>query len=672
MSLRYKGALLSATPPTVNADGFGSAKGIWTMQQQFQYEGAGTWPSPFTPSYVEDVFSTYLYTGNGAGQTITNGINLSTDGGLVWIKDRTAPNLQLLFDTNRGATYFLRSSGTDAQSQGNATLTSFNTDGFSVGDSSQLSTDPNNIATWSFKKTKKFFDVVTYTGNGSNRTIAHNLGSVPGCIIIKAYSGTDAGSYSWAVYHRSFNASSGGSKNSYAFLNDTSTPSYGTDYWNSTDPTSTVFSLGTNGSVNNSGTTYVAYIFAHDAGGFGDAGTDSAIKCGTFTTSTAVNPTYVTLDWEPQWLLIKRTDSTTYGNWLLVDVMRGMTALPRYANTLSANSTSAESVNSWGIFPTQTGFGWEINLNATFVYIAIRRGPMRTPTDGTKVFKTVSQTSGNPQFKNAGFPVDLAIAKEPAANGGWYWGDRLRGEKYLKTENANAEVDILGYLGLDYSNGAWDDIWSGYNAWMFRRAPGFFDAVAYTGTGAVANITHNLKVAPEFMIVKSREAARSWVVYDAANGNNKFMLLNNTQASGSNSALWNDTTPTSSVFTIGTSTSVNTSGEKFIAYLFASCPGVSKVGSYTGNGSNQTINCGFTAGARFILIKKSSNAGSWRLFDTLRGIVAGNDPSLRLGETIAQESADEIDTNSTGFVVNETNTSNINTNGETYIYLAIA
>jgi hypothetical protein len=131
--------------------------------------------------------------------------------------------------------------------------------------------------------------------------------------------------------------------------------------------------------------------------------------------------------------------------------------------------------------------------------------------------------------------------------------------------------------------------------------------------------------------------------------------------------------PTSSVFTVGTNADVNFGGWTYVAYLFATCAGVSKVGSYTGNGTTQTINCGFTGGARFVLIKATSTTGNWIVADSARGIVAGNDPALYLNSTAAEVTGlDWIDADNSGFVVNETATIAANTNGVSYIFLAIA
>lgn len=124
---------------------------------------------------------------------------------------------------------------------------------------------------------------------------------------------------------------------------------------------------------------------------------------------------------------------------------------------------------------------------------------------------------------------------------------------------------------------------------------------------------------------------------------------------------------------MGTSGLDTSAATKSIAYLFATKNGISKVGSYTGNGTNQTINCSFTTGARFILIKRTDSTGDWFVWDTARGIAAGNDPHFSLNATVAEVTTnDSIDSDSSGFIVNQVAATNINVNAATYIFLAIA
>jgi hypothetical protein len=109
-----------------------------------------------------------------------------------------------------------------------------------------------------------------------------------------------------------------------------------------------------------------------------------------------------------------------------------------------------------------------------------------------------------------------------------------------------------------------------------------------------------------------------------------------------------------------------------VAYLFATCPGVSKVGSYTGTSASQVINCGFTAGARFVLIKRTDSTGDWYVYDTARGMVSGTDPYLLLNNTAAEVNVNYVFTSSTGFTIQAAAPAAINASGGTFIFLAIA
>jgi len=196
--------------------------------------------------------------------------------------------------------------------------------------------------------------------------------------------------------------------------------------------------------------------------------------------------------------------------------------------------------------------------------------------------------------------------------------------------------------------------------------------VAYTGTGSARTVSHNLGAVPEMMWIKNRDASESWIVYHKALGATKYAMLDKDNAEVTNSSRFNDTTPTASVFTVGTDNSTNSANSNnHVAYLFATVAGISKVGSYTGNGSNgHIIDCGFSSGARFILIRLVGTSGSWYIFDTTRGIVSGSDPYLKLDVTDAEASSDLVDPHSSGFIVN--NSALINANGYTHIFYAIA
>jgi hypothetical protein len=371
--------------------------------------------------------------------------------------------------------------------------------------------------------------------------------------------------------------------------------------------------------------------------------------------------------------------------------MRGMsqTTCPfLFANSSAAEDTS--TVTTGYIIPNATGFVDTYTYpDDTYIYIAIRRGPMKVPTTGTSVFEPVAYTgNGGTQTATTGFPVDAMIEFErtnssgvPAA-GGKYMTDRLRGSSaYLETSSTSAES--TGFVfGLANNTGvalstSFNSSSRTYIIEAFRRAPGTFDEVCYTGTGVAGQtFAHNLGVAPELMIIKKRSSSTdsNWCVYAASEGPTKGSLLNFADEFYGMGVVWNNTAPTASVFSVGgSSTDTNMTGQTHVAYLWATNPGVTKVGTYTGNGSSQTINCGFTSGARFVMIKAASTTGNWLVADSARGIVAGNDPALYLNSTAAEITGfDWIDADSTGFVVNETATIAANTNGVQYIYLSYA
>ncbi|QSL99533.1 hypothetical protein CRP13_gp45 [Roseobacter phage CRP-13] len=635
---------------------------------------------------VEDVFSTYLYQGNGSTQTITNGIDLDGEGGLTWIKSRgdngAGPENHQLFDTERGANKVLQSNSTLAEATYTQRLTSFNSDGFSVGSDYDVNNPSPTFASWTFRKAPKFFDVVTYTGDGVNgREIAHDLGCDVGFMIVKR---TDTTS-SWHCWHNS-----GTTTNGYIELDQASTYSTYTGLWNNTSPTSTAFTLGTDSVVNASGGTYVAYLFAHNDGDgdFGADGDADIIKCGSVTIGGSGNAT-VNLGFEPQWLMVKNATSGGY-DWQILDTMRGFRASPdNNAPALFANTSGSESGQGDPNL-TSTGFEWDGGggaPNQTYIYMAIRRGT-KVPESADEVFSLALRDTSKPHFNATSSHVDMAFKIYTLSGYGDSWKkyiqSRLTGTRHLKT-NSNETEGINSENTWDHHNGWSEDPGSvDYFSWMWKRAPGFFDAVAYTGSSPAfaSAINHNLGVVPEMMWVKNRNGTsggtRPWIVYHKDTGNAGYFKLNETSAlitSDPESKFGNTNVavgPTADVFYVAGDYEVNYSGDTYIAYLFASLDGISKVGSYTGNGSSQTIDCGFTSGARFVLIKRTDSTSDWFVLDSERGIVAGNDPLLALNGNGAESTGyDIIDPESSGFIINET-AWNTNVSGASYIFYAIA
>jgi len=627
--------------------------------------------------YVEDVFSTWLYTGNGSTQTITNGIDLSGKGGLVWTKPRNAANTGEMVDTARGVNSRLDSTNTNAAAT-DCDVTGFNSNGYSLGFISGLANfNARTFASWTFRKSAKFFDVVTYTGNGSARAISHALGSAPGCVIVKRTDSTA----SWQVWHRSTTQTNqfAGYLNSTSAFGATGDALWGASTSGTPDMNANTISIGTSTVVNASGGTYVAYLFAHDAGGFGDSGNESIIKCGSYTTPSSGSVS-VDLGWEPQWVLFK--SSSNEQSWRIIDNMRGFYAVSQNSRELLPNTSGIEADTQLEL--TATGFSASASAwgaSRTFIYIAIRRGPMKTPTDATKVFNATIDTTASPTTTfNVGFPADLFLVGFRTGGISQRTHTRLTGGGYLETGATGAEASTT--VGWDKQNSLTISSGNGLSLvdYFFRRAPGFFDVVAYTGTGSAMTVNHNLGVIPDLTIIKPRSATGDWKAavrisptqYDVGQSTDQLRLNQASTTSGafSISTYFSSTTFSTSAFW---SPAPNASATTYIAYLFASCPSVSKVGVYTGTGTTLNVDCGFTSGARFVMIKRRDTTGDWYVWDTARGIVSGNDSYLLLNSAAAEvTSTDYIDPLSSGFQISSTAPAAINANGGSFIYLAVA
>jgi hypothetical protein len=315
---------------------------------------------------IADAFSTDLYTGNSTARAITNGVDLSGEGGLVWTKSRDLSYDHNLNDTERGTSAGrLVTNSTAAQIGFTYGISSFNNDGYSLTPDNPYNATGYTYVAWTFRKTPKFFDVVTYTGDGVHgRNVAHNLGITPGIVIVKNLSTAK----DWAV---------GVVGNHIMTLNSAAaSPQYTDGYIypnNNTDETfQLVSNSGLDGKVNDVGDTYVAYLFAHDT----DA--SSVIQCGSYTGNGSATGPVVTLGWEPQWLLIKRSDGS--GSWYLQDNVRN-TSNPRNSVLFPNASAAEQTYSSYDVDFTSTGFQiLSSNVNAgynasggTYIYMAIRK-----------------------------------------------------------------------------------------------------------------------------------------------------------------------------------------------------------------------------------------------------------------------------------------------------------
>ena len=644
------------------------------------------------PIGVDDVFKTYLYKGNGGANTINNGIDLSgTGGGLVWLKNRERSTYasHMLFDTERGSTkYILSDSDAAEATSGSGTgINTFNNNGFSLqGNGYGSNYNTEDFVSWSFKKQEKFFTIVEWQGDGTtSRTINHDLGSIPGCIMIKR---TDAAG-TWIVYHRGL----ADHNEAYTYAMQ------GLDNWGArvsyswlfqSAPTATSFEIGSGDYVNyNTGGTqgqYVAYLFAHEEAEFGPNSDQKIISCGNYTGTGSAGNT-VTLPFEPQYLLIKRT--TSQEDWMVFDSMRGIVSGANDAS-LRANSTNVEGTSEDWIDLTSTGFIVQatydhVNDNGNnYIYLAIAASTGKTskvPENGTDVFGMDHGNGSSTNFPNfdSTFPVDFALNKvnQTTGTGDWHLSTRIS-EGYVLT-NTDAQAQSGSWAQFDSSVGwALSDSYGASSSFshMWKRYAGL-DCLHYQGTGSARTISHNLGAdnVPEMIWIKRRNfwQGQNWVVghkglNDGTNPWNYYLVLNGINAEAAQSAFFNDTAPTSSVFSLGSSGGVNANGSPFTAILFSSVEGISKLGYYDGSSSSQTISTGFAP--RFVLIKRVNAGYNWYLLDTTRGWGSGNDAQLELNTNNAQASWDFGAPTSTGFTL--TVADSYNTSGGKYIYYAHA
>ena len=327
-----------------------------------------------------DYFNTKLYTGNGSTQSIT-GVGFQPDW--IWGKNRSGANAHWVNDVIRGVDIRLVPNATDAEDNpGTDIVTSFDSDGFSLGSNTEGNANANNYVSWNWKaggtassntsgsitstvsaNTTSGFSIVSYTGNGSaGATIGHGLGVSPSWIVTKKRSATG----SWVVYHKSQGATKFG-------ILDT-TASFGTSssLWNDTEPTSSVFSVGTDADTNGSSATFIAYCFAEKKG---------FSKFGSYTGNGNADGTFVYTGFKPAFVLQKCTSTST--DWTLADNKR-----PGYNETnkrLVPNESASEATNN-AIDFLSNGFKCrqdQANANGsgeTYIYMCFAENPFVTST----------------------------------------------------------------------------------------------------------------------------------------------------------------------------------------------------------------------------------------------------------------------------------------------------
>ena len=332
---------------------------------------------------VADVFNISTYTSSGAARSVVNDLDMATDGGMVWLKSQSVAQDHQLYDTNRGATKSLATGYPNTSEATNSTgLTAFNANGFTIGNHATINTSGEDYVAWSFKKQASFFDIQTWTGDGTNsRSLPHDLNHDVGCIMVKCTSdSTDIDQ--WWVWHKDLTS------NSYNLTLSASTNEEANNVFHDSGPSSTHFYVSSASQsfaappTNGNGKTYVAYLFADNDGDgiFGTNADQDIIKCGVYTGDDTALRT-IDIGFEAQFIITKKiTTGGQYDHWKIHDTTRGMTETGTAA-TLYPTLTSAEQffvganwaqVNSAG-WSTGAGQGYENASGAKYIYIAIKK-----------------------------------------------------------------------------------------------------------------------------------------------------------------------------------------------------------------------------------------------------------------------------------------------------------
>ena len=329
-----------------------------------------------------DYFETVLYTGNGSSLDVS-GLDFQPDW--TWIKSRTTTGYQNVFDAVRGSTKRIFANVSEAEQTVSNSLTSFNSNGFTVGSNGDLNGDSQSQVAWNWKAGTSFtndasgtgigsidsagsfnntsgFSICTFTGTGSAGTIKHGLNTVPTMIIVKGRNEAKA----WTVYHSALGAGKA------LFLATAAGATTSTAYFGGTTPTSSVFSTGSSTNVSGNNITLVAYCFA-DVQGYS--------KMGSYKGNGNANGTFINTGFSPAFLMIKQ--SAASNDWFMIDNKRE----PFNPNNvqLVANGTSA-STNKGDLDLLSNGFktrssnaAWNEN-NAQYVYMAFAENPFTTST----------------------------------------------------------------------------------------------------------------------------------------------------------------------------------------------------------------------------------------------------------------------------------------------------
>jgi hypothetical protein len=326
-----------------------------------------------------DYFNTVLYSGTGSSQSIT-GVGFQPDW--LWQKSRSNTQDSRIFDAVRGGSKVIYSSLTNGEATDAQLITSFDSDGFTMGSSGtnvndsgttnvawnwkangqgSANTDGSINTTYTSANTTSGFSICQYTGTGANATVGHGLGVAPKMVIVKRTNTTGG----WTVYHSSV----GNTK--YLYLNSSVGEDTASSIWNNTSPTSSVFTVGTDGEVNASGSTYIAYCFAEKQG---------FSKFGTYTGNGNSDGSFIYTGFKPSWIMMKKTTGSGY-HWFIFDNKRDGYNNSNKRFEASSSAVEADTSPAGNIDILSNGFkirttDGHIADAGEYLYIAFAEAPL--------------------------------------------------------------------------------------------------------------------------------------------------------------------------------------------------------------------------------------------------------------------------------------------------------
>jgi len=305
-----------------------------------------------------DYFDVVKYTGNGSTQSISS---LAFQPGMVWLKDRTTTNSNGLFDAVRGATILTTTDNVGVETTDADTLTAFNSNGFSLGADTKFNTNTNSYVSWNWKEdnTTSGFDIITWTGDGTTRNLPHGLGVTPAFAAVKLRSNT---TFEWRILHEAADTSKILDFSTTAGSLTPGGANFQTPPWDSSN-----LKVLNHTNTNNSGFTYLAYLFAEKEG---------FSKFDKYTGNGSADGPFVYLGFKPRWLLIKRTDTT--GNWVILDTERegyNVDNDPLFTNSNAAEGTTDLVDILTNGFKVRTTNSDVNTSSGTYIYAAFAEEP---------------------------------------------------------------------------------------------------------------------------------------------------------------------------------------------------------------------------------------------------------------------------------------------------------